>query len=64
MGLLDSIRRWFSARPAEVDNVPSPGPERADETLEQERRDRAEQPRPTIATDEGYETREERDREA
>jgi hypothetical protein len=64
MGLLDSIRRWFSSPPSEVDDVPTPGPERADDSLDEERRKRAEEPRPTIATDEGYETRDERDREA
>jgi hypothetical protein len=64
MSLLDSIRRWFGSRSADVDSVPPPGPERADDTLDQERRERAEEPRPTIATDEGYETRDERDRDA
>jgi len=63
MGLLDSIKRWFSSTPSEVDTVPSPGPKRADDTLDQERRDRADEPRPTIGTTEGYEEREERDRE-
>jgi hypothetical protein len=54
MGLLDSIKRWFSGHPEEVDELPAPGPERAGETLEQERRERAEDPRPSIASEEGY----------
>jgi hypothetical protein len=55
MSLLDSIKRWFGARQEPVDDVPAPGPERADATLEQERRERAADPRPSLAEDEGYE---------
>jgi hypothetical protein len=58
MSLLDSIKRWFSARPEKVDDVPPPGPQRADDTLDQERRERADDPRPSIAGDEGYQARE------
>jgi hypothetical protein len=58
MSLLDSIKRWFSARPQTVDEMPAPGSERADETLEQERRERAADPRPSLAGEEGYEPRE------
>jgi hypothetical protein len=58
MNLLDSIKRWFSARPQTVDEMPTPGPERADESLEQERRERAADPRPSLAGEEGYEPRE------
>jgi hypothetical protein len=62
MSLLDTIKRWFGS-PEAVDQVPPPGPERADETLDRERRERAEEPRPSIASDEGYEASErERDR--
>ena len=63
MGLLDSIKRWFSGHPEEVDELPPPGAERAGETLEQERRERAEDPRPSIGSEEGYKTSEP-DREA
>jgi hypothetical protein len=62
MGLLDSIKRWFSGRPAAVEDVPAPGPGRADETLEKERRERDADPRPSLASDEGYEASE-RERE-
>jgi hypothetical protein len=48
MGLLDSIKRWFSGHPEEVDNLPAPGSERAGEPLEPEPRD----PGPTIASEE------------
>jgi hypothetical protein len=52
MGLLDSIKRWFSGHPEEVDDLPAPGSERAGETLEQERPQRADDPGPTIASEE------------
>ena len=45
MSLLDTIKRWFSSTPEEVEAVPTPVSERADDSLEQERRERAEQPR-------------------
>ena len=63
MGLLDSIKRWLGSSPDAVEEVSAPGPERADETLDKQRLERAEQPRPTIASDEGYEASEP-DREA
>jgi hypothetical protein len=59
MSLLDSIKRWFGARQETIDDVAAPGPERAGETLERERRERAADPRPSLADDEGYEPREE-----
>jgi hypothetical protein len=63
MGLLDSIKRWFSGHPEEVDELPAPGSERAGETLKQERGERQEDPRPSIASEEGDRTSEP-DREA
>ena len=62
MSLLDSIKRWFSGRPDAVEDVPPPGPGRADETLEQEQRERDAASRPSMATNEGYEAGE-RDRD-
>jgi hypothetical protein len=54
MSLLDTIKRWFSSTPEEVEAVPTPVSERADDSLEQERRERAEQPRASIESEEGY----------
>jgi hypothetical protein len=63
MGLLDSIKRWFSSTPDEVEAVPTAVSGRTDDSLEQERRERAEQPRASIESEEGYKPSEP-DREA
>jgi hypothetical protein len=59
MSVLDRLKDLFTGRrkesvPQEVQDLSAPGPERAAETLERDRDERAASPRPPLDTDDAY----------